>query len=185
VHAADCAHQFRYDSGVTSTVELAELARTVPRDEFVVQVPNRFLVLGIVLGMGGDTQRPMTFATQALVPSEKPLGSSQLIVLPLVKSANNPYQDRVSVGRARNCDLVIRDSGVSKLHALIWMNGEVFTLVDVGSQNGTWLNGQRLTVNQAAPLERNDEISFGGVPAVFMDAAGVHTVLKTAGTTAL
>lgn len=168
-------------SAVMSTLELVELARTVSREAFLAKVPSRFLVMGI----GIDGQRPMRFTTQVLQVSERSTTDEQLNVLPLVKSANNPYADRLSIGRARNCDLMIRDSGVSKLHALIWIDNDTFTLMDVGSQNGTFLNGRKLTPNEASPLARNDELSFGSVPATFMDAAGVHSILKTAAATAL
>lgn len=188
--AADGCGESRYLHGVMSTHELVELARSVTRDVFVAQVATRFLVLGTgasaaastsSAGMtGGGQQRPISFATQVLKRSDRAPTSEQLQVIPLVKSANNPYADRISIGRARNCDIMIRDSGISKLHALIWMDGEAFTLADVGSQNGTCLNGRKLKANEAVPLDRNDEISFGTVPATFMDAAGLHAILKTA-----
>lgn len=161
-----------------STEKLVELAQTVPREAFIAQVPARFLVLG---GSANDEQ-PMSFATQVFRAPSRALGHEELIVLPVVKAANNPYADRVSVGRARNCDIVVREPSVSKLHAVVRIDGDSFSLVDIGSQNGTYLNGQRLVANEAALIALNDEILFGNVNARFMDAASVHAILISATT---
>ncbi|HET8931846.1 MAG TPA: FHA domain-containing protein [Polyangiales bacterium] len=160
-----------------STRELIELARSLPREEFIAKVPARFLVLGT--GNGNDNDQPLGFSTQVFkAPSLAPLAQQELVVLPIVKAANNPYPDRVSVGRARNCDIVIRDAGISKLHALVRIDADAFSVVDVGSQNGTFVNGKRLLDNEAAPLTCNDRIIFGTVAAQFMDGGGVHDELN-------
>jgi pSer/pThr/pTyr-binding forkhead associated (FHA) protein len=157
-----------------NTQKLVELAQTVPREAFIAQVPARFLVLGA----SANEQQAMTFSTQVFrAPSIAP-SRDELVVLPVVKAANNPYADRVSVGRARNCDIVVREPSVSKLHAVVRIDGDLFSLVDIGSQNGTYLNGQRLAANEAAPIAINDAILLGNVSARFMDAAAVHAILS-------
>lgn len=156
-----------------STQKLVELAQAVPREAFIAQVPARFLVLGT----SANDQQPLGFATQVFRVPSRTSNQDELIVLPIAKAANNPYPDRVSVGRARNCDIVLRDPSVSKLHAVVRIDGEAFSLVDIGSQNGSHLNGQRLVANEAAPIAINDEILFGNVSAKFMDAATVHALL--------
>jgi hypothetical protein len=53
--------------------------------------------------------------------------------------------DRISLGRARNCDIVLRDPSVSKLHAHFRVKDDgKFDLVDRLSENGTEINGARL-----------------------------------------
>jgi pSer/pThr/pTyr-binding forkhead associated (FHA) protein len=164
---------------IVGTRELAELALSLPQVEFVAQVARRFFVLGA--GNGNDNEQPLTFSTQAFrTPTKAPPAQQELVVLAIVKAANNPYPDRVSVGRARNCDIVIRDAGISKLHAVVRIDGEAFSVVDVGSQNGTCVNGRRLLENEPVLLECNDEILIGTVSAKFMDGAAVHEELKKA-----
>jgi hypothetical protein len=51
--------------------------------------------------------------------------------------------------------------GVSRLHAVIKRSGERVTLMDLGSSNGTYLNGKRLTANTEQVLHHGDVISFG------------------------
>lgn len=53
------------------------------------------------------------------------------------------------------------EKGVSRVHAAIERSDDVLTLIDMGSANGTNLNGQRLTPNQPRVLRDGDEIRFG------------------------
>ncbi len=54
-----------------------------------------------------------------------------------------------------------QEKGVSRMHAAIRRGEETLTLVDLGSVNGTHLNGQRLTPNQPRVLRDGDEIRLG------------------------
>jgi len=54
-----------------------------------------------------------------------------------------------------------REKGVSRLHAAIRRGEDTLTLVDLGSVNGTLLNGQRLIPNQPRVLRDGDEIRLG------------------------
>jgi pSer/pThr/pTyr-binding forkhead associated (FHA) protein len=53
------------------------------------------------------------------------------------------------------------EQGVSRRHAVIRRGENTLTLVDLGSTNGTHLNGQRLTPNQPRVLRDGDEIRIG------------------------
>jgi hypothetical protein len=54
-----------------------------------------------------------------------------------------------------------QEKGVSRVHAAIRRNEESLLLVDLGSVNGTYLNGQRLTTDQPHVLRDGDEIRLG------------------------
>jgi hypothetical protein len=64
----------------------------------------------------------------------------------------------VSVGRKPECNIVLADPNVSRNHAEIRPHGEGFLLVDLGSTNGTKVNGVKVSQQ---PLRDGDEISFG------------------------
>jgi pSer/pThr/pTyr-binding forkhead associated (FHA) protein len=53
------------------------------------------------------------------------------------------------------------EKGVSRIHAAIRRTEETLNLVDLGSVNGTHLNGQRLNPNQPRILRDGDEIRLG------------------------
>ena len=53
------------------------------------------------------------------------------------------------------------EKGVSRMHATIERNDDTLTLTDMGSSNGTHLNGQRLMPDQPRVLRDGDEVRFG------------------------
>jgi hypothetical protein len=53
------------------------------------------------------------------------------------------------------------ERGVSRVHAAIYRNDDTLVLVDMGSANGTQLNGQRLIPDQPRVLRDGDEIRLG------------------------
>ena len=62
------------------------------------------------------------------------------------------------VGRKVDKDLVIADPRVSRDHAQIVSENGVFSIVDLGSKHGTFVNGERV---DRKTLERNDRLEFG------------------------
>lgn len=54
------------------------------------------------------------------------------------------HQDEVLIGRSTECDLVLALPGLSRKHAAIRRSGETWTVADLGSLNGTFVNGQRV-----------------------------------------
>lgn len=66
--------------------------------------------------------------------------------------------DEAAVGRARECQVVIDNLGVSRRHCRILKNGEAYVLEDLGSQNGTFVNGERVAKKD---LKHGDRIGIG------------------------
>jgi hypothetical protein len=64
----------------------------------------------------------------------------------------------LTVGRALGNDLVVNDPEVSRFHARFEQDGDGWRLTDLGSTNGTWVNGNRVRQAVIAP---GDEITFG------------------------
>jgi hypothetical protein len=64
----------------------------------------------------------------------------------------------LTIGRLPDCDIVLKDRGASRRHAQIRTESGVSTLTDLGSTNGTKLNGQTV---QTRRLEDGDRIVIG------------------------
>lgn len=66
-----------------------------------------------------------------------------------------------TIGRDLQNDIVIDDptDEVSRLHATIRFSGRKMFLIDQ-SQNGTYVNGMRMSVNEEVPITRKDKVSF-------------------------
>ncbi|HTQ25615.1 MAG TPA: FHA domain-containing protein, partial [Candidatus Binataceae bacterium] len=66
---------------------------------------------------------------------------------------------RITVGAAADNDLILKESTASRRHAALERRWGRWRVVDLGSTNGTYLNGRRVT--GPTPVERGDELRFG------------------------
>jgi pSer/pThr/pTyr-binding forkhead associated (FHA) protein len=83
--------------------------------------------------------------------------------LRLVPASGAPIeigQDQVLVGREPTCDIVLTDGSVSRKHARLEKRGRIWTVVDQGSANGTFVDSQRVT---ETTLRSGQEVRFGSV----------------------
>lgn len=71
----------------------------------------------------------------------------------------------VTVGRVGNVDIQIDDDSVSRRHAELVVNGREVTLKDLGSANGTTVNGA--PINEETILNPGDIVQFGVVEVMF------------------
>jgi len=82
-------------------------------------------------------------------------------------------QETISFGRMPDCDVAFdpqADLDASGRHAEVVKQGDTWHVIDSGSRNGTWLNGQKV---QRAVLSSGDEIEFGmGGPRVKVEIVG-------------
>jgi len=68
--------------------------------------------------------------------------------------------DELTVGRGGGCGVVLPDdSYVSTVHARLFRRGEDLFVEDLGSRNGTFVNGQQ--VQSPTKLRRGDRVQFG------------------------
>lgn len=66
-----------------------------------------------------------------------------------------------TIGRGAGCQVMIPEPMVSQLHARLFRDGKDLHLEDLGSTNGTFLNGRK--IGPAAKLKRGDRIKVGPV----------------------
>ncbi|HKK50585.1 MAG TPA: FHA domain-containing protein [Myxococcota bacterium] len=65
---------------------------------------------------------------------------------------------RIVIGRGRKADLALAEATISRAHAAIGFDAEGFFVEDLGSTNGTMVNGARITRQR---LKSEDEIVMG------------------------
>jgi len=75
----------------------------------------------------------------------------------------------LSVGCAGDCDLVVRETTISRRHASIDRRGDTYYLRDLNSTAGTYLNSQRLDARAKLELKPGDRVGLGGVDLTFLD----------------
>jgi hypothetical protein len=71
-----------------------------------------------------------------------------------------PLADEISIGRAAGCAVALpSDTFVSQVHARVFRRGDEYWVEDLGSTNGTLVNGRKL--NGPEPLRKGDRLQVG------------------------
>ncbi len=88
---------------------------------------------------------------------------------------------RVVVGRAHTAGLVVSEPKVSGEHAVLSWTGARWEVRDLGSRNGTFVDGRRLEAGGSAPLAVGARLTFGAdAPAFVLEHAGAPGAMAIA-----
>jgi pSer/pThr/pTyr-binding forkhead associated (FHA) protein len=88
-----------------------------------------------------------------------PAGGSVQVLCGFYEGLEVPVdRDWLVIGRGRGADLVLADPTLSRAHAAIGFDGACFFLQDLGSTNGSLVNGGR---QEKAALADGDEVQLG------------------------
>jgi pSer/pThr/pTyr-binding forkhead associated (FHA) protein len=108
---------------------------------------------------------------KTVVFSEGPKQQSRVPFLVVIDGQNEGREfdidgDVVNMGRGPDNDLVFPDMGCSRRHAVIEKHGDKYVITDLGSGNGTVVNGKKIQRHQ---LKSADEIEIGSSVLQFVD----------------
>ncbi len=73
---------------------------------------------------------------------------------------------QTTIGRSPDCDIFLDDVTVSRRHAIVARGPSAFTIEDLGSLNGTFLNRRRI---ERSELENGDEVQIGKYRLIFLE----------------
>ncbi len=138
----------------------------------LADTPDEIVAQGIGLEFESASKK-LEPSIQFPTPLPRPTGSGEAPAGPkfwkIVSMDKIPIslpEGATSVGRSRECGVLIDDAKVSRLHAEFRADPEKLELVDLGSTNGTFVNSVRLAPNQPRRLEPGDELRFGNTSFV-------------------
>ena len=141
---------------------------TRPDDEF----PQLDVTSTLNLGMDEIPDGPDADVVAGRVSSQLPPGMALLVVRrgPNAGARFLLDHDVTTSGRHPDSDIFLDDVTVSRRHAEFHRDGSTFTVRDVGSLNGTYVNRERV---ESATLNNGDEVQIGKVRLVYV--AGPRT----------
>ncbi|MFM9019346.1 MAG: FhaA domain-containing protein [Actinomycetota bacterium] len=122
--------------------------------------------------MPDEPAEPLPNEALAAVSGTQVLSPEQARAAGLVREhvtlyvAGQPFrisQKVTTMGRSRDCDIVVPDANVSRVHAEVRHEGLEYVLVDLGSTNGVEVNGRRVLRHN---LRDGDRVSLGGAEVV-------------------
>lgn len=167
---------------------LQELAGSLSAAEFAAFLRRPVLagsgILEGTLGGPGRGGSPALNRTVLFQPAEQAaegvLASDSLrtAIYPLVKGAHAAGREsRFTIGRVAGCDFILPDPAVSKEHARLEVRSDGVLLEDLGSTNGTWVNGRRLG-RAPVVLKDGDLVSFARYGFHLLAPASLHAMLR-------
>ena len=127
-----------------------------------------------ILGPGPQTSTMSSLRTGDMLKR----AAEGMLVVPIRKTGVNLYQDKITIGRATNNDVILPSNSVSKFHAYFRTDDHGgYTLTDSGSKNGTFVDWVRLDARKATPLRDGMEIIFGELSTRYYTPAGFYDFL--------
>lgn len=130
------------------------------------RVPTHTFRDGDVLAIGDSVT--LRFRITVRAPAEAAPGA------PLDQEVHLAGRQSVTVGRAPDCDLVLTHPTISQHHARIALAGGQRIIQDLGSTNGTFVNGARLARGEARVLTPADVVQLGPV-RLHLDAQAIRS----------
>jgi two-component system cell cycle response regulator len=85
-------------------------------------------------------------------------------------------QDQMIIGRDPTADISISDQSISRKHAKIIREGTVVKIEDLGSSNGTVINGKKLDAGQTVSLSKEDMIKLGNSIVKYLPAGEIEII---------
>jgi hypothetical protein len=161
ISLSDEDHERFAEMAATLRRELCDAAREHARDEHYSFVGP--VVVELVVG---DRIRTGSFGIVGMLrEGEGGVGAGSLV---FTSGHRIPLGDRtISVGRLPECDVALSDANVSRKHAEIRPSGDGWVVADLGSTNGTRVNGVRISEQR---LRAGDSITFGATTATFEES---------------
>jgi len=108
---------------------------------------------------------------------------SPMLFLPPREPVRITGERSLLIGRSRGCDLQIPDSDASRRHAEIYRSEGGYFLRDLGSTNGTYVNGRPVREHRLEPGDRiqisGSEMTFCSITHEIESTAGVFSDEKT------
>jgi len=77
----------------------------------------------------------------------------------IIKTFSIREGQTITIGRGKECDISLDNTAISRQHISISMNSGIYFVSDMGSTNGSFVNGKRIDVDE--PVSENDTITFG------------------------
>ena len=94
-------------------------------------------------------------------PASQPAKPAKLKVIEPADSRGAQFDlgEELTIGRADGCRIRLDDSFTSQLHARVFSRDGQFFVEDLGSTNGTFVNGSK--ISSPTPLRRGDRLKIG------------------------
>lgn len=175
----------RRGMGTMKLEELRRLSMRLEQADFALEHPwPQFVPVRIVEGELQDGRRGAgaTLIHDAVLDQAVSLKPNRVVRVHKSSHSGGLAVRQYIVGRGAEADITLADYTISKLHARLTVDtrGRVERITDLQSTNGTWVDRKRLPAGGSARIESGQEVRFGRLELVYLDAKGLWEYLRDA-----
>ena len=136
---------------------------SVPAQSISIPVPTPAVPVEVSQAVATTMVYRQAEHEDTVEPAAAPEPPREVVTLTLDGRAHPVTSAGIVIGRSRECDLRVADGNASRRHAEVMQEDEWY-VVDLGSTNGTELNGRRITRER---LSDGDRITIGATDLIF------------------
>lgn len=90
-------------------------------------------------------------------------------------------EEPLLVGRSFKCEVVLPESTVSNRHAELHRQEDGWAIKDLGSHNGTYIDGRRISSDRLLPIKPDQSLWFASYRTIFIDAEKAYDLVAKYG----
>ena len=101
--------------------------------------------------------------------------------IPVAKRpGGNPFTNMITIGRAKNNDIIISATDMSKFHAYLSQDPSTgnWTLTDSGSTNGSYLDGERLVPRESYPIDPGQSAFLASTQITLLQGSVLYNFVR-------
>ncbi|RME21718.1 MAG: FHA domain-containing protein [Deltaproteobacteria bacterium] len=143
--------------------DLVRELKAIGEDGFRLRYGHPFLVLVFSPPRQDFDEDESTVQTELASLVEVDTGDAgglNKLVIPLSPTGRGRTRQKLVAGRLASCDIIIRESKVSREHAAFFERGGKWFVEDLRSSNGTRVNGKRLASGKPVRLKSGDMVAI-------------------------
>jgi predicted Zn finger-like uncharacterized protein len=176
-----CETKYRYDEARFGGADVKQVKCTSCSHSFEVRnpldEPSNATSIGKMFGASPEVVEAASAAAEPEIPELPqlaPLPKDQRFSLAVIagSQAGSVFpitKPRVYLGRGSAADVQVKDSEVSRKHAMLEVRGGNVVLVDLGATNGTWVGGERA---DEAEIPNQGEFTLGSTTLMLIVTGG-------------
>jgi hypothetical protein len=120
---------------------------------------------------------PSSLGATLLMPPSAVVSNDGL-ALAIALEPSRAGATQVTLGRGHACDVELEDGTLSQLHCVFLKAEDGWTVEDLGSTNGTWVDGNRLKTRQPVSVVDGARIQAAQLLLTFHDSSGLWRRLE-------